>query len=315
MTPFPFQRRCIVTTAMAFYLLFFHLSPETLGQESVSKYSPTAEPSVKLGPWAGSLDVGPGMNAAGKCLKGCQFIGQDLQGAVFDGCDLDGAEFYRCDLSNASFRGTHMTGMLFGRSKISGADFTDATINGIKWSPPKTAFRLARIHLSPEQLVSTRSYKKKSLSKCVIYAFKENISEPPASYDFRNAILFEASLRGDFRECDFTDASITGARLGKCTITADQLESTRQFKRRRLHRAGLDGTRIKGALDLSGMELLEIHLRGAFTDINLDDANISKAAFNIAKRHLARDKKSSPRRFIKHDVHRRRLYWLRLLQR
>ncbi|NMC35038.1 MAG: hypothetical protein GYA36_21665, partial [Veillonellaceae bacterium] len=45
----------------------------------------TEPPRVVLGPGAVGLKVGPGMNAAGKDLRGCEFVGQDLTGTVFDG--------------------------------------------------------------------------------------------------------------------------------------------------------------------------------------------------------------------------------------
>ena len=307
MSLYIFQNQQALAAALILPLILLMLPFRVLAQAGVSTYSVSEEPSVKLGPWAGDLKVGPGMNAVGKRLKGSQFVGQDLQGSVFDGCDLDGMEFYRCDLSNASFKGAHMTGMLFGRSKIDGADFTDATIKGIRRSPPEPGSGLARIHMSHQQLVSTRSYKTKDLSECVIYGFNENISEPPRYYDFRGATLFKAVLNGDFRECDFTDASIMKARLGKCTITADQLASTIEFKRRRLYGASLDGDRIKGKLDLSGMELPEIRLSGSFADVSFDDANIRRGTFEIAKQHLLatrnyREGDLSSMRFISVDL-------------
>jgi hypothetical protein len=69
----------------------------------------TASPRVRLGPWARDLQVGPGMNAAGRTLRDSEFVGQNLSGAVFDGANLYGARFYQCDLSDASFRGAHFT--------------------------------------------------------------------------------------------------------------------------------------------------------------------------------------------------------------
>ena len=192
-----------------------------------ASHGDTETPRVRLGRWAGKLEVGPGMNAAGRHLRDSAFVGQNLRGAVFDGCDLYGVRFYQSDLSRASFRGAHMTGMILGDCKLDGADFTDAVINGIlsDGSQPD-------LPLSAEQFMSTRSYKRKDLSNCVIWGF-EGGKHAKRKYDFRGANLRQATIvGGDFTESDFTNAQITAMTFKECTVAFDQLASTTTFRSR-----------------------------------------------------------------------------------
>jgi len=252
---------------------------------AMSSYGQTEQPFVKLGLWVEDLEVGPGMNAVGKHLRGSEFVGQDLRRAVFDGCDLYGVRFYKCDLSDASFKAAHMTGMLIGKCTIDGADFTDAIINGILKSPPLGGSH-ADIRLSEEQLVSTRSYKAKDLSECVIYGFKDNIAEPPRHYDFHDAILSKAVLIGDFSECSFAGASIQQIVISGCIMTADQLASTTQFQIGELWGASLACQNITGKLDFSGMDLAGTWLSCPFPEANFDDTNITGCKIAITNNQL-----------------------------
>jgi uncharacterized protein YjbI with pentapeptide repeats len=204
------------------------------------------EPRLKLGPWAGDLKIGPGMNAAGKDLRGSEFVTQDLAGAVFDGSDLRGVLFWACPLSRTSFKGAHLDDVTIDESYIEGADFTDAVITGLHGD----------VRLSPQQLQSTQSYKTKDLRGCLaISAFDEKAQDARPAYDFRGAHLEGAKLSyGDFSACDFTDARIDRIELYSCKLTLRQLASTKDFKDRKLRHMVFRGT-FDGEPDFSGFDL------------------------------------------------------------
>lgn len=175
----------------------------------------TEPPRVVLGPGAEGLKVGPGMNAAGRDLRGCEFVGQDLTRAVFDRCSFYGARLEDCILTGASFRGAVFTGARVGQwaaPLIEGADFTDATLNGVEFTfygDPQS------LELSPAQFMSTRSYKTKDLRRCVIHGRREAVA-----FDFREADLREAWLCcGDFTQCDFTGAQIRATSFRSVRMT------------------------------------------------------------------------------------------------
>ena len=232
-----------------------------------ASHGDTETPRVRLGRWAGKLEVGPGMNAAGRHLRDSAFVGQNLRGAVFDGCDLYGVRFYQSDLSRASFRGAHMTGMILGDCKLDGADFTNAVINGIlsDGSQPD-------LPLSAEQFMSTRSYKRKDLSNCVIWGF-EGGKHAKRKYDFRGANLRQATIvGGDFTESDFTNAQITAMTFKECTVAFDQLASTTTFRSRWPGSIAFRAARIEGKADFS-----QLKLTGARFDLSFADADFSAA--------------------------------------
>lgn len=231
----------------------------------------TEQPRVKLGPWAGPLNVGPGMNAPGRNLRGSEFVRQDLTGAVFEGSDLCGVHFWQCDLSKASFKGTDLSKAFIDECTLEGADFTDAIVND--------AFLLKAFpdtYLSEEQLRSTRSYKTRNLSKCVIPGLGgPDDPDVPPRYDFRNAKLEGAVLAyGDFTQCDFTDASIDGIKA-HCKMAFAQLASTKTFKTGRLR--GMDlSLSFVGRSDFSGIDLTGTHLAiGRAPDAIFKDAVIN----------------------------------------
>ena len=280
------KRISIAVFALPLLVLLF--SPKLPAQENWqnrtdSKYSFEEEPRVKLGRWARDLKVGPGMDSAGKRLKGSKFVGQNLQGAVFDDCDLDGVWFVECDLSRASFKGACLTGAAIGICGLKGADFTDATINGLRHSS---------YPMSEEQLKSTRSYKTKDLSNCTIFAHKK------PKYDFQKANLSGATLHGgDFSACDFTNAAIGNISLFDARITAKQLASTSDYKKHRLRYMSFSSLHtfrpnIDGSIDLSGINLTGTKFRGHLLDADFGDAIISKCFFDsaITKAHLCSTK-------------------------
>jgi uncharacterized protein YjbI with pentapeptide repeats len=243
----------------------------------------TEPPRVKLEAWGEGLEVGPKMNAADRCLKGCVFIGQDLREAVFDNCDLYGSVFYQCNLSKASFKHASLTGMNITDCRTDDADFSDATINGIVGmsggltDPPCDVWPHG-MTLSDEQFMSTRSYKNKDLRKCVIVLNRGAVSKPPR-YDFRGAHLEDAYLsHGDFRQCEFTGAHIDRIELVHCEMDFKQLASTDNFNTRRsLHGSSFSMIRSIGVWDFSGMDLTGTKLFPYSPDfqVNFRDAVIT----------------------------------------
>ncbi len=264
------MHHCILRGAM------FALVACPMSQCSVEyyAYADTESPTVVLGPAAKKLVVGPGMNATGVDLRGCEFITQDLTRAVFDGCNLYGARIVGCTLSGASFRNAVFTGAnveVFPHEK---ANFTDATINGAE-SSRSEGFSSYNVVLSPTQLMSTWSYKNKDLHQCIICG--SNDSGDPVRLDFRQADLRQANLRGNCSKCDFTDARVFRAFFGNGSITFEQLASTRDFKQR--------GLCIR--LNLSGPIDLPLSDKWDFSRINLKGSDLSwpprNAEFTDAK--------------------------------
>jgi len=254
-------RRWVVVTAVILTILLPTIQKLAFGD--------TQTPRVVLGPAAEDLVVGPGMNAAEHDLRGCEFVGQDLTGASFDGCNLYDVRIHQCILRQTSFRGAVFTGAevtdigAFGGpySALQGADFTDATING--------AERLYDLKLSPQQLMSTRSYKTKDLRKCAIWSLGQ-----PKKLDFRQADLRQATLIGDFTKSDFTNARLYGATLQGVTLAFEQLASTLDFKQRGLH-LRLSMARSSGLSEK--WDFSRINLEGSHLLIPLPDADFTNA--------------------------------------
>lgn len=278
---------CMATVA----LLLLLLASPLLAQEKRSKYTLFQEPNVELGRWTHELEIGPGMNATGECLKGSKFVGQNLQGAIFDDCDLFGVWFDECDLSEASFCRACLTGVYIAASGLKEADFSDAILNG---------GNLVSATLTEEQLKSTHSYKTKNLSKCTISAcgiYLTASDKSPVKYNFQKANLSGALLTGgDFSNCDFTDANISNIRFSNSRITATQLASTSNYKRRKLHHmrfsnfltATCGPCAIDGKIDFSGIDLTGTNFRGSPLDANFEGAIITECSFcfTITKEQL-----------------------------
>ena len=212
---------CCVTQQAAVFAAALLFAP--LFERGPSGRFDNEPPRVVLSPGAKDLVVEPGMNAAGRDLRGCEFVGQDLTGATFDGCILYHARIEQCNLKHASFRGAIFPGSYVDINPThEGADFTDATINGI-WRSSADGFDSYGMDLTPQQLMSTWSYKNKDLHQCAIRASYPYPSREVASFNFRGADLREATIWGDCSKCDFTDARIYGAFLGNNSITFEQL--------------------------------------------------------------------------------------------
>jgi uncharacterized protein YjbI with pentapeptide repeats len=242
----------------------------------------TEPPRVILTPAARDLVVGPGMNAAGRDLRGCQFVTQDLSRAVFDGCNLYGVRIDGCILKGASFRGAVFAGAHVEVNPTDeGADFTDATINGVSrfWQSNGSGFRLYGMDLTPQQLMSTWSYKNKDLRRCAIDASYPYPSTEVASFDLRGADLRDATLQGDLSKCDFTNARIFGATFASESFSAKQLASTWDFRQRRLRvRLSLGGETAaasSGKWDFSRVSLVGSELSSPPPDADFTDATIN----------------------------------------
>lgn len=263
MTAISKSTRVFVAALLAWSLLAFFMAG--------SANADTPEPRLKLGPWAGVLKVGPRMMAAGKNLRGSEFVTQDLSCASFDGSDLHGVLFWSCLLYGTSFKGAHLSDAVIDESGIQGADFTDAVITGLHGD----------VRLSPRQLQSTHSYRMKDLHGCLaISAFDEKAQDVKPAYDFRGAHLEGARLSyGDFSACDFTDARIERIELYSCKLTVKQLASTKDFKDRKLRHMVLRGT-FDGEPDFSGFDLTGTRFAmGRDQHARLRDAVIRDCAF------------------------------------
>lgn len=180
-------------------------------------FGDTRQTAAKFGPYCSGLTASPTMNAAGLCLKGSDFVGQNFSQAVFDGCDLDGVIFEECDLSKASFRSASLRNCKFESCNTDGADFHDAIVNEVVG---------LRLVLNPDQLKSTKSYRTKDLSNCLIRVSKipPQIGSDNAAvaFDFSNTNFSGSQLEGDFSACNLRNASFGTTRITNCIISSDQ---------------------------------------------------------------------------------------------
>jgi len=203
----------------------------------------------RLGPWANGIKVGPGMDTSGRILRDCTFVGLDLRNASFDGAHLGGCEIYQCDLRNASFKNTIFTGLRWGDCNLEGADLTDAVLNGTTPIHGVTGYD---VRLTAAQLMSTRSYKTKNVSNCIIWLSRGSISP---EFDFRDADLRGAVLGYcDLRKSDFVDARIRGANFYQSRLTGQQVTSTLDYKGPR-SLVGISFGDVEGRLDFTGCDL------------------------------------------------------------
>ena len=209
-----------------------------------------AAPKRVLGPWTQDLTIGPGMDASGRILRGCVFVGLDLRGANFEGAHLGGCELFQCDLRNASFKDAILTGLRWDECDVGGADFSGAVFNGVM---PLHRVSASQVRITAGQLMSTRSYRTRDLSNCVFQVAKRECMRP--TFDFRDADLRGAIFIGqDFRESDFTNATVKGAQFYMCKIGAKQLLATYDFKESRQLTNIAFGV-VDGHIDLSRCNL------------------------------------------------------------
>jgi uncharacterized protein YjbI with pentapeptide repeats len=251
-------------------ICFFFISLDSLLAQ------PTAK--VVLGRWARGLRVGRDMDARGVKLYGSEFVDQDLRNARFDHCALYGVELVECNLTNSFFRGAVLGGASISSCRLDHADFTDAIINDM--ADPYVRF-------TPQQLVSTYSYKKKDLGNAMISGPPSDERGEPLDYDFRRTDLSRASLfGGDFTKSDFTDSTLFGAEFSLCVLAFESLSSSRTFRSRNLQEMTFAGVYFVDACDFSGMDLrrarllrLSNHARPGPLPLNLTDALIQGATF------------------------------------
>ena len=208
-----------------------------------------AQPTAKvvLGRWARGLRVGRDMDARGVKLYGSELVDQDLRNARFDHCALYGVELVECNLMNASFRGAVLAGVSMAGCRLDHADFTDAIINDM--ADPYVRF-------TPQQLVSTYSYKKKDLGNAMISGPPSDERGEPLGYDFRRTDLSRARLfGGDFTKSDFADSTLFGAEFSLCVLAFESLSSSRTFRSRNLQEMTFAGVYFVDACDFSGTDL------------------------------------------------------------
>jgi uncharacterized protein YjbI with pentapeptide repeats len=211
-----------------------------------------AAPRREVGPWAEGLVIAPGMDASGRILRQSVFVGLDLRNAKFDGAHLGGAEIYQCDLRNASFVGAVLTGLSWGDCNVDGADFSGAVLNGAKPIHGGSGFEL---WLTYEQFASTRNYRTKDLSECVVHLRPENDTLFSRDLDLRDADLRNATIGYcDLRNSDLTNAKITGATFYQCRLAAKQIASTHDYATSRALRSISFG-QVDGPIDFSGYDL------------------------------------------------------------
>ncbi len=217
---------------------------------SATSNADTPQPRVVLGPHAKDLKVGPGMDARGVRMEGCQFAGQDLRGARFDGCDLFDVLFHDCDLTNASFRRAHMTGMIIRGSIVDGLDVTDATINGIRHF--RLGFQLGAGHtrhgleLNKSQLISTRSFKNKNLDWCAI--------DDASGLDLSGFSICHSTIEHDLSETVFSNTRLSHTFISGTKLDFKQLVTIDNFRLGLMIDVSLGG-RLAGRVDFSKMNL------------------------------------------------------------
>lgn len=237
----------------------------------------------KLGPWAQGLKIEPGMDASGRILRGSEFVGLDLRNANFDSADLGDCEFYQCDLRNACFKNAIFTGVLWGDCDIENADFTDSVINGIK---PIHGVSGYGVWFTEDQIISTRSYKKKDLSNCLIQLAPKSRSElATPKFNFREADLRNLTFAHvNLMHCDFTDATITGMGVNGGKLSFAQIASTKNYKEGNLYGVGFGGITYTGQMDLSGIDLTGAKFIGSklLANANLTDATIIRCTLGGA---------------------------------
>jgi len=251
------------------------LPPATLRADEAAR-------KIQLGTWARGITVGPGMDASGRILRDCIFIGLDLRNADLDGASLDGCTIYQCDLRNATFRDAIFSGCIWEKCNIGGADFTDAAIDGYRSLHSITS----AIRLTTRQVVSTRNYKSKCLRNCIIAIADDSREGLPApELDFRLGNLEDATFVSvDLTRCDFTDAIITGMDVNGGRIDFGQIASTKSYKERDLRGVGFGGIPVKGQWNLSGLNLTGAKFNGSglLLGADLTDAIISGCFFRCS---------------------------------
>jgi len=200
----------------------------------------------RLGPRVGELSVGPGMNAAGRNLRGSSFELLDLSGADFSDCDLFDVSFRECNLRNARFHGARMNAAVIEECDTGGADFSDVVIDN--------RTRYHRLEITPDQLKSTKSYAQKELTGCHVFSPPKT----PGRYDFRGFSFNNCMFVGDFAGSDFTDATFAAVHIPD-GILFEQLASTSSYKNKFFLDVHING--IVGPADFTDVKFADSTLR------------------------------------------------------
>jgi uncharacterized protein YjbI with pentapeptide repeats len=200
----------------------------------------------RLGPRAGELTVGPGMNAAGRNLRGSSFEQTDLSGADFSDCDLFDVSFRECNLRNARFHGARMNATVIEECDTAGADFSDVVIDN--------RTRYHRLEITPDQLKSTKSYASKELTGCHVFSPPKT----PGRYDFRGFSFHNCTFLGDFAGSDFTDATFAACHFPD-GILFEQLASSASYKNKFFLDVHING--IGGPADFTDVKFADSTLR------------------------------------------------------
>ncbi len=223
----------------------------------------TYNPKIELGPFAGKVTVGPGMQATGHRLWGSEIVGQDLRGACFDDCDLCGVIFRQCEFQGATFRRAVLTGVTIDDCEWGNNNFEDAVINGIKY------IYSDQFAVTTDNLVTTWSYKHKDLSECTIN------SNAGKALDFSGFNLTSASLQRvsncrfvgaklvrtvfeqcDLRECAFGDAKLDSCWFRFCKLDFARLQRTAAY----ITASNLEYVELSSDADFSNRALCEPQL-------------------------------------------------------
>ena len=134
--------------------------------------------------------------------------------------------------------------------------------------------------------MSTRSYKTKMLSNCIIAITRKSRTElATPQFDFREANLRNSLFVSiNLTQCDFTDATITGIGLNGGTLSFKQIASTRNFRNGNLHEVGFGGVNAIDELDLSGIDLTGARFNGAgfLANVDLTDAIITNCSLRCS---------------------------------
>jgi uncharacterized protein YjbI with pentapeptide repeats len=240
--------------------------PGSLNGRGVA-FADTAQPRVRLGPFAGNLTVGPGMVASGHRLWGSAIVGQNLRQARFDDCDLSDVLFEQCDLTGATFRRCVLTGTIFDDCILSDNDYSQAVINGINDADVNGD----SMRLSLSQLRSTWSFQNKNLSDCEISCSATG-RQPPA-FNFDGFSLVRAEFHGvDLTTSDFTGASFYEITFVGCRVNLGRLAQSKG----RVGDCNFKNCEFVGQLDVSGKHFHgEMTSRESIPDVDLLNAHVA----------------------------------------
>jgi len=235
-----------------------------------------------LGPHVTDLTIGRGMNALKRDFRGTEIVGQDLRGAIFDGSSFADARFFDCNLAGASFRHANLKGVKIGECNIDGADFTDAIINSMIATG---GYNHVDLSFTISQIRSTRSFKEKNLSRCVISANGLSLN----GFDLSHARISGGIV--------FDGAKITNAYFGP-GFHFDKLRRTLDVQRGRFPCHYFP----EGDCDMSGLLLegarIDAHGRRC-TSVNLTDTDIDNCTmvFTELGSEIVADAVSSTRNY------------------